>query len=62
MSLLLDMKLMSCDKSVDLTEILSCDATLFECLLSAAYDKFSACDVTSLNYCFLDPQPAMAIY
>ena len=39
MSLLRDMKLMSCDriflsrdKSVDLTGVLSCRATLFECL------------------------------
>ena len=32
MSLLLDMKLILRDKSVDLTGILSCRATLFECL------------------------------
>ena len=32
MSLLRDMKLMSRDKSVDLTGVLSCRATLFECL------------------------------
>ena len=32
MSLLRDMKLMSNDKSVDLTGVLSCRATLFECL------------------------------
>ena len=32
MSLLRDMKLISRDKSVDLTEVLSCRATLFECL------------------------------
>ena len=30
MSLLRDMKLMSRDKSIDLTEVLSCRATLFE--------------------------------
>ena len=44
MSLLRDMKLMSRDKGVDLTGILSCRATLFECLrhnLLSAYDKFS---------------------
>ena len=32
MSLLRDMKLMSRDKSVDLNGVLSCGATLFECL------------------------------
>ena len=32
LSLLRDMKLMSRDKSVDLTGVLSCRATLFECL------------------------------
>ena len=32
MSLLRDMTLMSRDKSVDLTGVLSCRATLFECL------------------------------
>ena len=32
MSLLHDMKLMSRDKSVDLTGVLSCCVTLFECL------------------------------
>ena len=32
MSLICDMKLMSRDKSVGLTRVLSCRATLFECL------------------------------
>ena len=32
MSLLRDMKLMSRDKSIDLTGVLSCRATLFECV------------------------------
>ena len=32
MSLLRDMKIMSRDKNVDLTGVLSCRATLFECL------------------------------
>ena len=51
MSLLRDMKLMSRDKSVDLTRVLSCRVTLSECLRYnhlTGYDKFLACDITSL--------------
>ena len=64
MSLLRDMKLMSrdriflsLDKSVDLTGVLSCRETLLNVcdIIISAYDKFLACDVTSLIYCFLDP-------
>ena len=58
MPLLRDMKRMSRDKSVDLTGVLSCRATLFECLrhnLLSLRQVQLACDVTSLIYCFLDP-------
>ena len=65
MSLLRDIKRMSRDriflshdKNVDFTGVLLCCATLFECLRHnhlSLYDKFLACDVTSLIYCFLDP-------
>ena len=63
MSLLRDMKLMSRDriflsrdKSVDLTGVLSCRATLFECLRHnfLSLRQVLACDVASLIYCFLD--------
>ena len=52
-----DIIFLSRDRSVDLTGVLSCRATLFERLRHnlPAYDKFLACDVTSLIYCFLDP-------
>ena len=80
MSLLCDMKFMSRDKSVDLscrathllsrdksvdfTGVLSCHATLFECfdIIFSANDKFLACDVKSLICRFLDLQPGMTIY
>ena len=57
MSLLRGMELMSRDKSVDLTGVLSWRASLFECLdiVYSAYDKFVACDFTSLIQCFLNP-------
>ena len=63
MSLLRDMEVMSRDKSVDLTGVLSCRATLFECLghnLLRLRQVLQACDVTSLNYCFLDPYQAIS--
>ena len=49
---------LSHDKSVDLTGVLSCRATLFERLrhdLLSLRQVQLACDVTSLIYCFLDP-------
>ena len=49
------MKLMSRDKSADLTEVLSCRATLFECLrhnLLSLRQVQLACDVTSLSIAF----------
>ena len=48
---------MSCEKSVDLSGVLSCHTTLFDVcdIIFSAYDKFPACDVTSLIYSFLDP-------
>ena len=60
MSLLRDMKCMSRDriflsrdKSVDLIGVLSCRETLNVCdIIFSAYDKFLACDVTSLVYCY----------
>ena len=63
MSLLRDKKLMSRDKSVNWS--LSCRTTLSVnvCdIIFSAYDKFLACDVTSLIYCFLDPWLGLAIY
>ena len=55
MSLLRDMKLVSrdtvfllCDKSVDLTGVLSCRATMFECLRhKSTQPTTSYCDVMS---------------
>ena len=55
MSLLRDMKLMSRDKSVDLTGVLSRRTLLFECLRLSQGQVRLPCDVTSLIYCFLDP-------
>ena len=58
MPLLRDMKLMSRDKSIDLTGVLSCRVTLFESLrhnLLSLRQVQLACDVTSLIFCFLDP-------
>ena len=55
MSLLRDMKLMSRDKKVDLPGVLSCRATLFECLrhnLLSLRQVQLACDVTSLTIAF----------
>ena len=56
MSLIRDMKLMSRDKSVELTGVLSCRPKLFECLLHnfLSLRHVLACDVTSLIYCFLE--------
>ena len=69
MPLLRDMKLMSyfvARQGVALTEVLSCRATLFECMrhnLLSLRQVQLACDVvTSLIYCFLDPYLALAIY
>ena len=46
MSLLGDMKVMSRDKSVDLTGVLSCRATSFECL---RHNLFSLRQVSSMR-------------
>ena len=51
--------------SVDSTGVLSCHMTMFECLrhnLLNVRQVQLACDITSLSYCFLDPQLGLAIY
>ena len=48
---------LSRDKSVDLTGVSLCHATLLNVcdIIFSAYDKFLECEVTSLIYRFLDP-------